>query len=520
MAENNGFSLFGFEVKKKKSEEKIEKQSITSPIEPEADGVVITTGGYGSYAEAFSIGGLSSFKSENELIYRYRKAVLSPEVDSAVEEILNESIIVEDNEPAVNIAFSDETQISDNLKTKIRDEFNYIYSLMNFQERGYDLFRSWYVDGRLALYKNIPSGQENRGILSIQYVDPLKIKKIKNIKKEKEKNGVPLVTDIEIYYEYSNLGFHDNNLPMSSGNQSVVKLTEDSVTYVTSGLLDETKRYTLSHVHKALKAINMLNMMEDAIVIYRISRAPERRIFYIDVGNLPRQKAEQYVKDIMNRYRNKLVYNPTTGEIDDKRRYQTMLEDYFLPRREGGKGTQVETLPGGQAMNQIEDLEYFLKKVYKSLNVPFSRFEGENIQAFAAGASQVTRDELKFSRFVNRLRARFSHVFYDLLKTQLILKNIMSHTEWEEIKDDIFFNFNKDNYFAEGKENEILQGRLSMLRDVENYMGKFFSNEWVQKHVLKRDDDSIKEERRKIEKEIKDGILPDPSEEEGGGRRF
>jgi hypothetical protein len=518
MADNNGFSLFGFEVKKKKSEEKIEKQSITSPIEPEADGVVITTGGYGSYAEAFSIGGLSSFKSENELIYRYRKAVLSPEVDSAVEEILNEAIIVEDNKNAVDIAFSDNTKISENLKNKIKEEFRHIYSIMNFQERGYDFFRSWYVDGRLALYKNIPSGQENKGILSIQFVDPLKVKKIKNIKKEKEINGVPLVTDIEIYYEYSNLGFHDNNLPMSSGNQSVVKLTEDSITYITSGLLDETKRYTLSHVHKALKSINMLNMMEDAIVIYRISRAPERRIFYIDVGNLPRQKAEQYVKDIMNRYRNKLVYNPTTGEIDDKRKYQTMLEDYFLPRREGGKGTQVETLPGGQAMNQIEDLEYFLQKVYKSLNVPFSRFSGEN-SAFFSQASQITRDELKFGRFIERLRTRFSHVFYDLLKTQLILKNIVSHTEWDEIKDDIFFNYAKDNYFAEGKENEILQGRLNMLRDVENHMGKFFSNEWVQKHVLMRDDDSIKEERKKIEQEIKDGILPDPSEEESG-RRF
>lgn len=504
------FNLFGYEIKRKGKESKEESDALNSPIQPEEEGaaVVSGTGLAGFYGESVSVAG-SDFKSEQELIRKYRKAILHPEVEAAVDEIMNQAIITDDNARAVELKFSEESELSDDMKKKITEQFEYIYSLMNFQEYGYDYFRNWYIDGRLAFYKNVGNTDKPQTIKSIQPIDALKIRKIKKVETDKTKNGVPIISDIKIYYEYSQKGFGE-------GAKNAIQLTSDSVTYITSGLLDENRKYTLSHLHKAMKPINQLSMIEDAIVIYRISRAPERRIFYIDVGNLPRQKAEQYVKDIMNRYRNKLIYNPQTGEVDDTRKYQTMLEDYWLPRREGGKGTQVDTLPGGQAMNQIDDLEYFLRKVYKSLNVPFNRFQGEN-SAFATRATEVTRDELKFSRFVQRLRSRFAQIFYDILRTQLLLKKVVDTNEWERIKDQVYFDFNKDSYFAESKEAEMLQQRLQMLRDANEYVGRYFSLEYIQRNILHMTLDEIEEMDKQIKKEKSAGKIP---KEEEQGRMF
>ena len=493
--------LFGLQIQRKKKEK---EQYTGSPIHPEHEGdkvVEDTSGGLGGAYGYAHIMPDNEELNEHQLIKQYRRAVQTPEIESAVDEIVNECIISENGEKAVDVAFQDDDKISQGLRQKIKEQFDYIYSLMNFQVNGYEYFRSWYVDGKIAFYKNID--KQKKTIKSIQQIDSLKFRRIKNVTKTENQNHVPLVQDIEVYYEYKKDGFLTDNNSSSS-----VKLTSDSVAYSSSGLMDETKRMNLSYIHKALKPINQLNAIEDSIVIYRITRAPERRIFYIDVGNLPRQKAEQYVKDIMNRYKNKLVYNPRTGEIDDKRKYQTMLEDYWLPRREGGKGTQVDTLPGGQAMNQIEDLEYFLRKVYKSLNVPYSRFQQEG-PAFAARASEINRDELKFARFAQRLRRRFSQVFYDLLRTQCILQGVVKAEEWAQIKDSIFFDYQKDSYFAEAKQLEMLQNKLNMMRDVEELVGKYFSREWVRKNVLMQDEDEINTLKKQIEKEKQEGEIED-----------
>lgn len=485
-------NIFGFEIKRKSQEEEKTK----TPIYPENDDGSYTVSAAGMYGQSFTFGQFE-YSNEQELIKKYRNAILTPEVESAVDHILNDSLIFDSDKRAVDIRFRDGTQLSDSIKTKIDEEFSNIYNMLDFQQNGHDYFRSWYIDGRLAMYKNI---DPKKGILSIQPIDSLKIKKVKTIKETTGKNGVPLVSDVEVHYEYARKGFTENT-------GSAIKLTADSVSYITSGLLSEDRKYILSHLHKAIKPINQLNMMEDAVVIYRISRAPERRIFYIDVGNLPRQKAEQYVKDVMNKYRNKLVYNPKTGEIDDKRKYQTMLEDYWLPRREGGRGTQVDTLPGGQSMNQLEDLEYFLRKVYKSLNIPFSRFQSEN-QAFAGRATEITRDELTFARFIQKLRSKFAGIFYDLLRTQLIVKKVIKPNEWEQVRNSLYFYFNRDSYFQEAKDAETLQNKLQVLRDVNEYRGIYFSTEWIMKNVLHMDEEQIKNMYKTIESEKKSGIIP------------
>lgn len=502
-------NLFGFEIKRKKSMDDPEENIKGSPIAPEEEGAGNITGvGAGAWAQIYAYSNID-FSSEAQLIRKYRQALRTPEVESAVDQIVNDAIITDENEKAVKLTFQDGTKLSEPVKQKILEQFEYIYDLLNFQENGYDLFRTWYVDGRLAMYKNVDTKQKT--IKSIQHIDSTKIKKIREVE-EKEKDGVPLISDIKTYFQYAKNGFDGKN-GQKSGTAKAVHLTEESVSYITSGLYSEDRKYVFSYLHKAIKAINQLNMMEDAIVIYRIARAPERRIFYIDVGNLPRSKAEQYVKNIMAKYKNKLVYDPSTGEINDTAKYQTMLEDYWLPRREGGKGTQVETLPAGQAMSQIEDLEYFLQKVYKALNVPWSRFQAET--AFAPRATEVTRDELNFTRFIQRLRTRFSHLFYDLLKTQLILKNIVTEQDWHnQVKLDIYFDFNRDSYFHEAKMSEVLQAQLTVLRDMNEYRGTFFSTEYIMKNVLNMNDEQIAEMKKQIEKEKKDGTIP--KEEEGG----
>ena len=487
-------NIFGFEITRKSSDK---PRTLDTPIRPEEEGSSLEYGGYGAYGEAFNVGGVD-YSSEQELIRKYRKLAMMPEIETAIEEIINEAVVTDENKPSVNVAFADKNEISDNIKIRIQEEFAYIYNLLDFQDNGYEYFRSWYVDGRLVFYKNVD--KKNKTIGSIQQIDPQKIRRVKEIIEDKQINNVPLITDIKTYYEYNRAGLSPETL---RGTNQTIQLTNDSVTYSTSGLLDDQRKFTLSYLHKALKSINQLSALEDSMVIYRITRAPERRIFYIDVGTLPRQKAEQYVMDIMSKYRNKMIYNPNTGQIDDTKKYQTMLEDYFLPRREGGKGTQVDTLAGGQTTNVTEELEYFLRKVYKSLNVPFSRFNEEST-AFTDQTSTVTREELKFARFLQRLRRRFSTIFYDLLKTQCIIKGVFKESEWNEIKDQLYFNFTKDSWFAESKNLDILNSRLTALRDITDSVGTYYSQDYVAKHVLNQSTEERLDqlEQIKLEKSI------------------
>ena len=498
-------NIFGFEITRKSSD-KPKIKTLDTPIRPEEEGSALQYRGHGAYGETFNVGGID-YSSEQELIRKYRKLAMMPEIETAIEEIINEAVVTDENKPSVDVAFADKNDISDNIKKRITEEFSYIYNLLDFNDNGYEYFRSWYVDGRLAFYKNVD--KKNKTIGSIQQIDPQKIRRVKEIIEDKEVNNVPLVTDINVYYEYNRSGLSPETL---RGTNQTIQLTNDSVTYATSGLLDDHRKYALSYLHKALKSINQLSALEDSMVIYRITRAPERRIFYIDVGTLPRQKAEQYVMDIMSKYRNKMIYNPNTGQIDDTKKYQTMLEDYFLPRREGGKGTQVDTLAGGQTTNVTEELEYFLRKVYKSLNVPFSRFNDDQNMAFTDNASSVTREELKFARFIQRLRRRFSIIFYDLLKTQCLVKGVFKEHEWNDIKDQIFFNFTKDSWFAEAKNLDILNARLGALSSIENYVGTYYSQDYVSKKILNQSTEERVEQYQQIQREKEAGLIP--SEEE------
>ena len=498
-------NIFGFKITRKSSD-KPEIKTLDTPIRPEEEGSSLQYGGHGAYGETFNVAGID-YSSEQELIRRYRKLAMMPEIETAIEEIINEAVVTDENKPSVDVTFAEKNNISDNIKTRIQEEFTYIYNLLDFHDNGYEYFRSWYVDGRLAFYKNVD--KKNKTIGSIQQIAPQKIRRVKEIIEDKQINNVPLITDIKVYYEYNRAGLSPETL---SGTNQIIQLTNDSVTYSTSGLLDDQRKYTLSYLHKALKSINQLSALEDSMVIYRITRAPERRIFYIDVGTLPRQKAEQYVMDIMSKYRNKMIYNPNTGQIDDTKKYQTMLEDYFLPRREGGKGTEVSTLAGGQTTNVTEELDYFLRKVYKSLNVPFSRFNQEGVAAFADQTSAVNREELKFARFIQRLRRRFSSIFYDLLKTQCVVKGVFTENEWVDIKDQLFFNFTKDSWFAESKNLDILNARLQAMGNVGDLVGTYYSQDWVAKNILNQTTEERVDQYKQIQLEKQAGIIP--SEEE------
>ena len=500
-------NIFGFEITRQSSD-KPKIKTLDTPIRPEEEGSSLQYGGYGAYGETFNVGGID-YSSEQELIRKYRKLAMMPEIETAIEEIINESVVTDENKPSVNVSFAEKSNISDNIKKRIQEEFAYIYNLLDFQDNGYEYFRSWYVDGRLAFYKNVD--KKNKTIGSIQQIDPQKIRRVKEIIEGKEVNNVPLVTDIKTYYEYNRAGLSPDTL---RGTNQTIQLTSDSVTYVTSGLLDDQRKFTLSYLHKALKSINQLSALEDSMVIYRITRAPERRIFYIDVGTLPRQKAEQYVMDIMSKYRNKMIYNPNTGQIDDTKKYQTMLEDYFLPRREGGKGTQVDTLAGGQTTNVTDELEYFLRKVYKSLNVPFSRFNQEGGPAFTDQASAVDREELKFARFLQRLRRRFSGMFYDMLKTQCIVKGVFTEHEWNDIRDQVYFNFTKDSWFAESKNLDILNVRLNIMNNIQGLVGQYYSKDWISRNILNQSTEERIDQFKQIQREKESGIQS--SEEVGG----
>ena len=479
--------LFGFKITRSKDE----GESFTLPSSD--DGTIEVAGG-GFYSQTLDVDGRD--KTENDLIRRYRDIAIQPECDSAIEDIVSEGIASNEYDAPVAVRL-DRLEYSSKVKKRIHEEFDRVLQLLDFNIKGHDIFRRWYVDGRIYYHKVIDKKEPRKGIKELRYIDPRKIKKVREVIKDRPNpaTGIDPKKETLEYYLY-NEKMADN----SATPQSALKITKDSVAYCPSGLVDQTKGTVLSYLHKAIKPVNQLRMIEDALVIYRISRAPERRIFYIDVGNLPKIKAEQYLKDVMNRYRNKLVYDASTGEIRDDRNHMSMLEDFWLPRREGGRGTEITTLPGGANLGEIDDIVYFQRKLYRSLNVPMSRMEAE--QNFSLGRStEITRDELKFSKFVQRLRKKFSALFHDILRTQLVLTGVIAEEEWDKIKEHIQYDFLQDGHFAELRDAEILRERIDMLGTLEPYVGNFFSKRWVQKNVLRQTDEEIETMSKEIEDE-------------------
>ena len=506
--------LFGFSIEPSESKSK----SVLSPVPPNnGDGVdnFIASGFYGSYVDIEG-----AYRNEQELLKRYREMSIHPEVDNAVEDVVNEAIVSDLYDSPVEIELSN-VSASDKLKDIIRKEFRYIKELLDFDKKSHEIFRNWYVDGRLYYHKVIDIKKPEQGIKELRYIDPSKMKFIRQEKKlRKGAEGIDLsrtsetskvlYPEIEEYFVYSPKPNFPIGMVSGASGQKGIKMAKDTVTYVTSGLVDRNKGSVLSYLHKAIKALNQLRMIEDSLVIYRLSRAPERRIFYIDVGNLPKVKAEQYLRDVMNRYRNKQVYDANTGEIRDDRKFMSMMEDFWLPRREGGRGTEITTLPGGQNLGELADIEYFQKKLYRALGVPESRIASDG--GFNLGrSSEILRDELKFTKFVGRLRKRFANLFSDMLKTQLILKNIITPEDWEKISDHIQYDFLYDNQFAELKDSELMNERLGTLASIEPYIGKYYSVDYVRRKILRQTDTEIREIDDQIEKEIADGVIPDPN---------
>jgi hypothetical protein len=507
--------LFGFSIE---DNEPLSPTTV-SPVPPNnEDGVdhYLASGFFGSYVDIEGV-----YRTEFDLIKRYREMALHPECDSAIEDIVNEAIVSDTNDSPVEIELSN-LNASDGIKKKIRQEFKYILSLLDFDKKSHEIYRNWYIDGRLFYHKVIDLKNPQEGIQELRYIDAMKMRYVRQQKKsEKDKYRLSNMNSdnpmdyefpqIEEYFIYNPKMTYPTTNPSSLGGNGGIKIAKDAVTYCTSGLVDRNKGSTLSYLHKAIKSLNQLRMIEDSLVIYRLSRAPERRIFYIDVGNLPKVKAEQYLRDVMMRYRNKLVYDANTGEIRDDKKFMAMLEDFWLPRREGGRGTEISTLPGGQNLGEITDIEYFKKKLYRSLNVPPSRMDGEG--GFNLGrSSEILRDEVKFSKFVARLRKRFSYMFHDMLRTQLILKNIITPEDWEIMSEHIQYDFLYDNHFAELKDAELLNERLNMVQIAEPYVGKYFSQDYVRRKILRQTDIEIIEQDQIIKKEIKDGIIPDPNQ--------
>ena len=512
--------LFGFSI----DDSGKKPDSVVAPVpQNNEDGVdyFIQSGFYGQYVDIEGV-----YKTEYDLIKRYREMALHPEADNAIEDVVNEAIVSDLYDSPIEIELSN-VNASDGLKDKIRAEFRHLKEIMDFDKKSHEIFRNWYVDGRLYYMKVIDVKRPQDGIQELRYIDPMKMKYVRQEKKsanERRGNGLIDINnlneqtqsaypDIEEYYIYTPKPNYPIGVmsPQSSGREKNIKIAKDSITYVTSGLFDRNKGTCLGYLHKAIKALNQLRMIEDSLVIYRLSRAPERRIFYIDVGNLPKVKAEQYLKEVMSRYRNKLSYNAQTGEVRDDRKFMSMMEDFWLPRREGGRGTEISTLPGGQNLGELTDIEYFQKKLYRALGVPESRIASDG--GFNLGrSSEILRDELKFSKFVGRLRKRFGNMFNDMLRTQLILKNIVTPEDWEKMSDHIQYDFLYDNQFAELKESEMMNERLGLAATVEPYLGKYYSTEYLRKKVLRQSDTEIEEIDAQIEQEIKDGILPDPSQ--------
>ena len=487
--------FFGFEINRKGKDKEVPKVSFVPNTDEDGAGVITSGGHFGAYLD------LDGDKAKNEidLIMKYRDVSTQPECDAAVEDIINEAIVGDHNDVPVDIVL-DKVDASDKIKKLIKAEFDNILEMLNFNSYSHDIFRRWYVDGRLPYHIIVDEENQKLGIKELRYIDPTKLRKVKEIEEEEDpKTGAKLIKSQKEFFI-----FQDNAL--GKYNQGL-KINPDAIAYCTSGILDSSRKRILSYLHKAIKPVNQLRMMEDSLVIYRISRAPERRIFYIDVGNLPKGKAEEYLRGIMNQYRNKLVYDAKTGDIKDDRKHMSMLEDFFLPRREGGRGTEITTLPGGENLGQIDDILYFQKKLYRSLNVPINRLEQES--QFSLGrTTEITRDEVKFKKFIDRLRKRFSDLFMQLLKTQLLLKGIITKEDWSGFKEKIHFDFIEDNYFSELKQSEMIRERFELLGSVQEFVGKFISIEWATKNILNMDEDDKKEMDAQISKEKAAGLYP------------
>ena len=491
--------LFGFSITRAKKPQD-PKQSFTTPQAEDGTQTVAAGGYFGQYLDMEG-----TAKNEQELIRRYREIALHPECDMAIEDIVNEAIVANELKDAVKLDL-DNVEYGKEIKSKIDNEFKEILRLMNFNTRGHDLFRRWYVDGRIFYHKIIDRDSPVKGITELRYIDPRKIKKIREIRKKRPDGATPygltVVDEFEEYFIYNEKG-------VSNTTSGGIKIAPDAIAFCPSGIVDQNKNLVLSYLHKAIKPVNQLRMIEDAVVIYRIARAPERRVFKIDVGNLPKVKAEQYLRDVMARYRNKLVYDASTGEIRDDRNYMSMLEDFWLPSREGGRGTDISTLPGGQNLGEVADIEYFQRKLYRSLNVPISRLESS--QGFNLGRStEITRDELKFTKFVQRLRKKFTELFNDLLRTQLVLKSVINDDDWVAIKEKIKYDFLADGHFSELKNAELLRERIALANDVRDYVGKYFSVNYVRKNILKQSEREIADIDNQIKQEIDDGIIASP----------
>ena len=489
-------------------------QGAMSPVpqnEADKSDYFVSSGFYGQYVDIEGV-----FRNEYDLIKRYREMSLHPECDEAIEDVVNEAIVSDLSDSPVDIDLSN-LSVGDNIKKVIRDEFKYLKDLLDFDSKSHEIFRNWYIDGRLYYHKVIDLKDPHAGIQELRYIDALKVKYVRQQKK-KDPNLVNLQSDkpigspeLEEYFEYNPTSGSNKNYTPTNGTQGAIKIAKDAVTYCTSGLVDRNKHITLSWLHKGIKALNQLRMIEDSLVIYRMSRAPERRIFYIDVGNLPKVKAEQYLREVMNRYRSKLVYDANTGEVRDDKKFMSMLEDFWLPRREGGRGTEITTLPGGQNLGEITDINYFQKKLYKALGVPETRLSGDS--GFNMGrSSEILRDELRFSKFVGRLRKRFSNMFLDMLKTQLLLKNVVTPEDWTQMSEHIQFDYIYDNHFTELKNSELFQERMNNLTQAEPYIGKYFSQDYVRREVLHQTDDEIVEQDKIIAAEIEAGLYVDPIE--------
>jgi hypothetical protein len=512
--------LFGFSI----DDSKPESKTTLSPVPTNSEDGVDHYLSSGFFGTTIDIEGV--YRTESELIRKYREMALHPEVDSAIEDIVNEAIVSDSDDAPVQIELSN-LNASEGLKKRIREEFKHILQLLDFNKKCHEIYRNWYIDGRLYYHKVIDLKNPTDGIQELRYIDALKMRYVRHQKKDKNNfvgansNANLAFPQIEEYFVYTPKGNNKSASTLSSTSftDGNIKFAKDAITYCTSGLVDRNKGICLSYLNKAIKSLNQLRMIEDSLVIYRLSRAPERRIFYIDVGNLPKVKAEQYLRDVMMRYRNKLVYDANTGEIRDDKKYMSMLEDFWLPRREGGRGTEITTLPGGQNLGELTDVDYFKKKLYRSLNVPPTRMEGEG--GFNLGrSSEILRDELKFTKFVGRLRMRFSNMFNDILKTQLLLKNIITPEDWQEMQEHIQYDFLYDNHFSELKEAELITDRLNLVATAEPYIGKYYSQDFVRRKILRQTDQEIIDQDKQIEYEIENGIIPDPNalppEEMGG----
>lgn len=509
--------LFGYEFKRQPKEEPV---SFVPPINDDGAAIVSAFGAYGTVVDLDG-----TVRTEAELITKYRELSLQPEINAAIENIVNETIIQDDNNPIVQLTL-EEAPLDDKIKEIIQEEFTNILNLIRFNAQAYDLFKRYYIDGRLFFHALVDEKTSVEGIKEVRYIDPRKIRKVREVQKVRDKNNPDLIitqTKAE-YYIFNESGFNKNSKQSALNNPTVngVRISKDAIVHVVSGVQDSSGSMVLSNLHQAIKPMNQLRALEDATLIYRISRAPERRIFYIDVGNLPKAKAEQHLRDIMIKHKNKLVYDASTGEIRDDRKFMTMLEDYWLPRRGDGKATEITTLPAGQNLGELADVEYFQKKLYKSLNVPITRLDAERVTSIGR-ATEITRDEIMFSRFIDRMRMKFSDLFISLLEKQLVLKMVVTPEDWEQIKPTLKFKYARDNYFSELKDSEVLAERMNRMRDIDPYRGVYYSATWIRKNILKQTDEEIMQIDQEIAAEMQIpqynmSLMPQMPPDAGGGQ--